>query len=127
MFALDFAPRVVRELVLLCEHRKNMIPIMGNALFPEQYAHLVPAVDIIYQDIAQRDQAGIFLKNCKRFLKSGGFALLALKARSVDVSKRPKEVFKDIKTQLEKEMTIVDYKELDPYEKDHAMFVCKKK
>ena len=24
-------------------------------------------------------------------------------------------------------MTVVDYRELDPFEKDHALFVCKRK
>jgi len=78
-------------------------------------------------DIAQKNQAEIFLKNCKMFLKKGGFGLLALKARSVDVTRNPKIIFKEIREKLEKQMIIVDYRELDPYEKDHAFFVVKKK
>ena len=61
------------------------------------------------------------------FLKKNGFGLLALKARSIDVTKRPKEIFKQVRQALEKELMIVDYRELEPYEKDHAMFVCKRK
>ena len=127
VFALDFAPRVVRDLALLSDRRSNMVPIMADAHLPQEYAHLVPAVDVIYQDIAQRDQAEIFLKNCKIFLKHDGFALLAVKAKSVDISKRSKQIFREVREMIEKELTIVDYRELDPYEKDHCMFVCKKK
>ena len=127
IIALDFAPRVVRDLVMLCEQRQNMIPVMADAHLPQMYYHMVPAVDVVYQDVAQRDQAEIFLKNCALFLKSGGFGILCVKARSIDVSKNPREVFRNIREKLEKEMIIVDYRELDPYEKDHCIFVCKKK
>jgi fibrillarin-like pre-rRNA processing protein len=126
VFCLDFAPRVVRDLYALCETRNNMAPIIGDANKPETYEHLIPKVDVVFMDIAQRNQVDIFLKNLK-FLKKGGFGLLALKARSVDVTKKPKRVFKDARAELEKHITIVDYRELDPYEKDHCFFVCKKK
>lgn len=126
VFALDFAPVVARDLVFLCEARSNMAPILADANHPESYKNEVCGVDIVYQDIAQRDQVGIFLKNCDTFLKQGGFGILAVKARSVDVTKRPKEVFNQVRAELEKSITVADYRELDPFEKDHAFFVCKK-
>jgi fibrillarin-like pre-rRNA processing protein len=127
VYALDFAPRVLRDLVFVAEQRKNIAPVLADANQPETYAHLVSEVDTVFMDIAQKNQAEIFLKNCKMFLKKGGFGLLALKARSVDVTRNPKIIFKEIREKLEKQMIIVDYRELDPYEKDHAFFVCKKK
>ncbi len=134
VFCLDFAPRVVRDLVFVCESRSNMAPILGDAKQPDGYADKLPAegVDVVYQDIAQKDQVGIFLKNCDRFLKQGGYGLLAVKARSIDVTKYPTDIFKDIKRGFEtgeegKRYVIVDYRELDPFEKDHAFFVVKKK
>ena len=127
IFCLDFAPRVVRDLVFLCEERKNMAPMLENALMPETYKDKVPQVDVIYQDIAQRDQIGIFLSNCEEYLKQGGFGLLALKPRSIDVTRKPKDIFRETRKILEEKLTIVDYKELDPYEMDHAFFVVKKK
>ncbi|MEM4260327.1 MAG: fibrillarin-like rRNA/tRNA 2'-O-methyltransferase [Candidatus Woesearchaeota archaeon] len=127
IFALDFAPRVVRDLWFLCDKRKNMAPLLADANHPETYSHLVSAVDVIYMDVAQRNQAEIFLKNINKFLKQGGFGILCVKARSVDVTKKPSEIFKKVRDELKKETIIVDYKELSPYEKDHAMFVVKKK
>lgn len=127
VFALDFAPRTTRELVYLCSQRKNMMPIMADARHPEQFSHYLTLVDAVFQDVAQRDQAEIFMKNCDAFLKKGGFGVLAVKARSVDVAKKPKQVFREVREFLEKRITIVDYRELEPLEKDHCIFICKKK
>lgn len=127
VFALDFAPRVLRDLVFLAESRNNIAPILADANKPETYAHLACEVDTVFMDIAQKNQVEIFLKNCKIYLKQGGFGLLTLKARSLDVTKYPKDIYKKVRTELEKEMIVVDYRELDPFEKDHALFVCKKK
>lgn len=126
IFAVDFAPRVVRDLVFVCEDRKNIAPILADANRPEKYLDRVSLVDVIYMDIAQKNQAEIFLKNCELFLKRKGFALLAVKARSVDVTKKPKQVFNLVKRQIEEKLKIIDYKELRPFQKDHCMFVCKK-
>ena len=125
MFAIDFAPVVVRDLVFICEQRKNMTPLLEDCNHPENYKDKITKVDIVYQDIAQKNQVEIFLKNMQ-FAKPDGFGLLALKARSVDVTKKPKDVFKEVRRQLEKEVKIVDYRELDPFEKDHCFFVVKK-
>jgi len=127
LFGVDPAPRVMREFIFLCEDRKNMAPIIEDANHPEQYKDLVPKVDVVFQDIAQRSQVSIFLKNCDMFLKKGGFGLLTVKARSIDVTKVPKKIFNQVRNELERNITIVDYRELDPYEKDHCIFVVKKK
>ena len=128
VFALDFAPRVVRELVFLCEKRNNMAPILADANQPDSYKENVPEeVDVVYQDIAQRNQAEIFLKNCRQFLKKGGYGLIAIKARSVDVTKKPSEIFKQVRDQISKELIIIDERKLDPFEMDHIFYVCKKK
>jgi fibrillarin-like pre-rRNA processing protein len=124
IFALDVAPRVVRDLTFLAEERTNIIPLMEDCNHPEHYASLLPAADIVYQDIAQRNQLEIFLKNL-RFLKPRSFGLLAIKSRSIDVTKHPRDVYKDVRRELERKVTIVDNRELDPYEKDHCLFVIK--
>ena len=73
VFALDFAPRTTRELVFLCEQRKNVEPMLADAAKPETYKEdVVEKVDFVFQDIAQKNQVGIFLANDEMFLKSGG-------------------------------------------------------
>lgn len=127
VFAVDFAPRMLRDLVFVAEKRSNIGPIMGDANKPEEYLTLVSEVDVVYQDVAQRNQFEIFVKNCDLFLKPKGFGLLAIKARSMDVTKKPQMLFNEVREQLEKKFTIVDKRILDPFQKDHIMFLVKKK
>ena len=125
VFCLDFAPRVVRDLVFVCEDRMNMCPILGDANKPETYAKRISKVDVIFQDIAQRMQVEILLKNLK-YLKPKGFVVIAIKSRSIDVVKKPVLVFKEVEKKLKTALKIVDKKDLAPLEKDHMLFVCQK-
>ena len=126
VFAVDIAPRVMRDLIFLCYGRKNIAPILADANKINKLIERVCAVDVVYQDVAQKSQVDIFLKNVNLFLKQDGYALLAVKARSIDVTKNPKLIFKEVKEKLEKTLTIIDYRELEPFQKDHCMFICKK-
>ena len=127
IFAVDIAPRVMRDLIFLSYRRKNIVPILADSNKTDLLKERVCTVDVLYQDVAQKNQVEIFLKNADLFLKSGGYALLAVKARSMDVTKNPKQIFRDVKERLEKEMTIIDQRDLEPFQKDHSMFICKKK
>lgn len=127
LFGIDSAPRVLRDFVFLCEKRKNMTALLENAAHPETYADKVCQADVVYQDISQRNQAEIFLKNCDMFLKKGGYGLFAVKARSIDVTQEPKKIFMEVRAILEKHMIVIDYRMLEPFEMDHCMFIVKKK
>ncbi|HID61090.1 MAG TPA: fibrillarin-like rRNA/tRNA 2'-O-methyltransferase [Hadesarchaea archaeon] len=126
VYCVEVSSRPLRDLLLVCKRRLNMVPILANARQPCNYCMLVGDTDVIYQDIAQPDQTDILLKNVKVFLQEGGYTVLALKARSIDVTKEPREIFRNEVEKLEKEMEVIDAKILDPYEKDHAMLVLKK-
>ncbi len=125
IFAVDLSPRVMRDIIFLCYERKNIVPILEDANYINKLKERVCTVDIVYQDTSQRNQLDIFLKNIHLFLKEGGYALLAVKARSIDFSKDPKKIFREVREKLEKKVKIIDYKELEPFQKDHCMFICK--
>ena len=127
VFAVDSAPRVVRELVFLCEQRPNIAPILADANQPDAYKGRITQVDWLYQDIAQKHQVDIFLKNLDVFLKPGCFGLLVVKARSIDVTKDPSFIFDDVQKTLEQSVVVEDKVILAPYQKDHCLFVCRKK
>lgn len=130
VICVDVAPRVVRDLVFVCQRRVNMAPVLADCKKPETYREFVPQrVDVIFQDIAQRDQIEIFLRNIELYLKPGGFGIIAIKARSIDVSKNPQVIFKESFERLNRisSLVIVDKRELAPLEKDHILFVVKKK
>ncbi|MGM5483648.1 MAG: fibrillarin-like rRNA/tRNA 2'-O-methyltransferase [Nanobdellota archaeon] len=126
LYALDFAPRTQRQLVFLSESRDNMVCLLEDANRPDDYCEKIPKVDVIFQDVAQKQQAEIFIKNIDKCLKEGGFALLAVKSKSIDIKRKPKAIFNEIKEKLENKYTIVDQRSLEPYEKDHWIFVVKK-
>lgn len=125
IFALDFAPRVVRQLVYVCEERKNIAPLLEDANKPENYKDKITKVDVVYQDISQKNQVGIFLKNIDLFLKRGGYAIIAVKARSIDVTQNPKKIFEEVKNELKQKLQIIEFKNLEPFQRDHCMFICK--
>ncbi len=127
VFAIEFSPKVTRHLVYLAETRPNIAPILADAKHPEKYLPFVLQSDFMFQDIAQREQVEIFLRNARLFLKKGGYCALALKARSIDVAELPKKLFIQAKAQLQKELIVHDMISLEPFEKDHALFVCQKK
>ena len=127
VFAVDVAPRVMKDLIFNCEGRKNIAPILADANHTKELMDRISVVDVIYQDIAQKNQVDILLKNINMFLKKDGYAIIAVKARSIDVTKHPKQLFKEVRERLEKELIIVDYRTLEPYQKDHCMFICKNK
>ena len=66
VYCVEVSQRSFRDLITACEAVKNMVPILGNARTPNSYAPLLGAIDIVYQDISQRDQTPIFLKNIRR-------------------------------------------------------------
>jgi len=101
IFAIEFAPRPGRDLYKLAEQRKNIIPIIADARYPQQYSHLVDAVDCLYCDVAQPTQSQLFLKNANAFLRSGGQGYIAIKTKSISQKEKPKAIFDNEVKQLE--------------------------
>lgn len=126
IFCVDIAPVVVRKLLVVCKQRENMIPILANAAHPETYEKRIVPVDVIIQDVAQKNQAEIVHRNMQ-LLKPKGTVLISIKTRSIDVTKKPEFVMKGVTKELEQFLKIIDIKSLEPYEKDHYILLGKKK
>ena len=126
VFGVDSAPVVMRELVFLAEQRKNIAPVLADASQPDQYKDLIVSVDFLYQDVAQKNQVDIFLKNLQ-FLKKGCLAFLVIKARSIDFSKKPEDVFSAVSEELKKHVSVLQEINISSFQKDHCMFICRKR
>jgi len=124
VYAVEFAPRVARDLVRLSERMHNVIPLVADVINPN-YGHIVELVDFMYQDIAQPRQAEIAITNAEMFLQTGGYACIMIKARSVDVTAKPKSVFKREIKKLEESLEIMCVHELDPFYKAHAAVIAR--
>ncbi len=117
VWAVEISPISMNSLVSLAERRKNVIPILADARYPKRYAMFVDSPDVIYQDISQRDQVNIFLKNMDFFNPKYGF--LMLKTRTIDMRKRPRDVMNESKKIIEKKYGIVEVVNISRYQKDH--------
>src|SRR3990172_6484597 len=123
VYCVEFAQRSFRDLVNnVCKNRPNTLPIFEDARFPSRYRSLVPEVDCAYADIAQPDQARILAENMDVFLSKGGCFLLAVKSRSIDVTRNPSEIFREEAGQLQgRGYKITEVVRLEPFEMDHCM------
>jgi len=97
IYGVEVAQRPMRDLLRVTRVRKNIVPILESASRPEAYAHIVEEVDVLYEDVAQPDQGRIAVENSALYLRRGGFAVVAVKASSVDVRLPPREVYRRVK------------------------------
>ncbi|RQG91691.1 fibrillarin-like rRNA/tRNA 2'-O-methyltransferase [Natrarchaeobius halalkaliphilus] len=124
-YAVEFAARPARDLLDAAASRPRLFPLLADARKPATYAHVVEAdVDAIVQDVATRGQARVALEN-RRFLADDGRLLLAVKARSEDVTRDPEDVFTDVETELDEGYEILERRRLEPYHADHLAVVAR--
>ncbi|WP_416839848.1 fibrillarin-like rRNA/tRNA 2'-O-methyltransferase [Haloferax sp. DFSO52] len=126
-YAVEFAPRPVRDLVAVAEARDNLFPLLKDARDPASYAHVVEAdVDCLVMDVATRGQATVAVRN-RQFLADDGRLLMAVKARSEDVTADPDDVFDDVLDELEAAYDILETARLDRFHADHLGIVARPK
>ena len=123
-YAVEFAPRPARDLVDAAEPRDRLFPLLKDARTPNRYAHVVESdVDAIVQDVATRGQAGVAVRNAQ-FLADDGRLLLAIKARSEDVTAAPETVFESALDRLREAYEILETQRLDRFHEDHLGVVA---
>jgi fibrillarin-like pre-rRNA processing protein len=124
--AVEVSRRVFVNLLALAETRRNVLPILADASQPEAYANRVERVGVVYQDIAQRDQVPILLGNL-RFMEERGTAVLMVKSRSIDVARRPEDVYREVEAELTQAgLRVLSTVPLDPFQRDHAAVVARR-
>ena len=102
-----------------------MIPLLEDASKPHNYLSLLQKVNLVYADIAQRNQTNIFMDNLRLYLKKDGYGIIMIKARSIDVTRKPKHIFREVKSIIiESGYRVLEEIDLNPYDKDHQAMVC---
>lgn len=123
-YAVEFSPRPVRDLLDVCETRPRLFPLLKDARRPETYAHVVEAdCDLLVQDVATRGQATVAARNAQ-FLADDGRLVMAIKARSEDVSADPDAVFDEVLSDLRETYEILATQRLDRFHEDHLGVVA---
>lgn len=126
VYALEFSETSMRKLLETAKKRGNVTPLLQDARRPEDYRYLIGEVDVIYQDVAQPDQSEILMKNARLFLKRGDYAIICIKARSIDAVEDPVKVFGKEKKKLAREFQLLEEINLMPYDKDHRLFILRR-
>lgn len=129
VFGVDVSAKVMNKLTWLCEQRENMIPVLADASNPESYESDLQGfpVEVIFQDISQKEQAEIFMKNAGRFLGRGKHGLISIKARSISATGNAKEIIEKEVKKLKGKFRVLRKVSLAPFEKEHTMVLCKRK
>ena len=126
LFCIEISERSMRDLLKLCEHRSNVLPMLQDARNVSAYGKDVGTVDVIYEDVAAPDQAEMLLYNSE-LLKSGGFAYVAIKSQSIDVSKKPTEVYDAFIKKVSTKFALIEAINIEPFDRMHLFVVLKKR
>ena len=116
--AVDISAVAMAELLVLAKSKKNIIPSLNDAHFPERYRIQANNPEIRYQDIAQNDQVDIFIRNCKYFKPK--YAFLMLKTQSI--SGKNKDIFKDTEEKLKENFEKVETVNINKWAKGHSAY-----
>jgi fibrillarin-like pre-rRNA processing protein len=127
VYGVDISAYSMQKLLLASFKRENLIPILGNCDKVEEYQDLLKEkFDWIIQDIAQKNQVEILIKNADLFLKEKGLVLLSLKLSAIS-QKDHKKTTEDQLTLFRRKFNIINQKRLDPFEKKHVLILGQKK
>ncbi len=119
IYAVEISVDPFYKLLSLAERRTNIIPVLEDANNPERYSFFVENPEIIYQDIAQRNQIQIFNNNASLF-EEARYGVLILKTRSISSRVNEKVLLKESVSNIEgfKTLEIIDLK---PYDESNYM------
>jgi len=128
IYGVEFAERSIRQLIQNSDKRKNIVPILGDANFPETYANSIfTSIDLVYQDIAQPNQAKIAVDNCNYYLKKNGFLILAIKSQSIDSVQKSEKIYIQEKRIIEKAgYAIIDSINIHKFAANHIILTVQK-
>ena len=116
--AVDISAVAMAELLVLAKNKKNIIPCLNDAHFPERYRIQANNPEIIYQDIAQNDQVDIFIRNFNYFKPKCAFLML----KTQSIAGRNKEIFKETETKLTQLFEKVETVNINKWAKGHSAY-----
>lgn len=129
IYGVEFSERSIRQLIQNTSNRKNIIPILGDVRYPETYAKSIfTSMDLIYQDVAQPNQAEIAKINCNYYLREGGILILAIKSQSIDSVQKSEKIYAQEISVIEKAgYAIIEGVNIHRYAANHIILIVKRK
>ncbi|MGQ9513618.1 MAG: fibrillarin-like rRNA/tRNA 2'-O-methyltransferase [Thermoproteota archaeon] len=129
VFCVEVAYRPMRDLLTrVAKRRENVVAVLADARHPLLYRWMMEECDVTYCDIAQHDQTKIMIDNSDHYLKPGGYALIAIKARSISAVARLEEIYREESNKIRAAgYETVEQIDLEPYSEAHRMITSIKK
>ncbi len=126
IYVIEKSPTSFAPLLALSRRRSNLYPILADAQLPERYRADVGLVDLLYQDVAQRNQAAIFVENARATLAPRGRGIFMLKVRSVTQTRPSVSIVRDARAELERGGHEVRAEVgLSPFARDHVALLTR--
>lgn len=124
IFAVESSYEPFVKLIKLSERRDNIYPILEDANYPEKYNFFTDDIDILYQDISQRNQVQIFNNNAESFpsIKHG---ILILKIRAITSKQSEKQILNTSLEQI-KGLRVREVINLKPFHRAHYLVYCER-
>ncbi|GAM24776.1 hypothetical protein SAMD00019534_079510, partial [Acytostelium subglobosum LB1] len=125
VYGIELSARSGRDLIGMAKKRTNVIPIIEDARHPQKYRMLIGMCDVLFADVAQPNQAQIVAQNAAYFLKNEGHFIISIKANCIDSTASTEAVVtKEIeKLKADNLKPLELLKNLDPYERHHALVI----
>ena len=121
IYVIEKSPSSFGPLLALARKRPNLLPILADAQLPERYRADVGEVELLYQDVAQRDQTRIFRENAEACLGRDGRGLVMLKVRSVTQRRATSAIVKESRAELASSgFRVAGEWSLSPFARDHV-------
>jgi fibrillarin-like pre-rRNA processing protein len=126
LYVIEKSPTSFAPLLALARRRSHLLPILADAQLPERYRADVGLVDLLYQDVAQRNQAAIFVENARAVLAPRGRGIFMLKVRSVTQSRPSAVIVREARAELERGgLEVRAEVGLAPFARDHAALIVR--
>jgi len=125
VLAVEPSVRPFVRLLEVAERYPNLLPILGDARRPEEYAGSVGPVDGLYVDVAQADQAEIAAVNAAAFLRPGGPLLFVVKTSSLGREARPREALRRALDRWPPELRAEEPLDLEPFHRRHYLVAAR--
>jgi fibrillarin-like pre-rRNA processing protein len=126
VYVIEKSPIAFAPLLALARRRTNLYPILADAQLPERYRADVGMVDLLYQDVAQRNQAAIFVENARATLAPRARGIFMLKVRSVTQRRPAAAIVRAARDELERGgLEVRAEVGLAPFARDHVALVTR--
>lgn len=124
VYAVESSYEPFVKLLKLSESRTNIYPILEDANYPEKYNFFLDRIDIVYQDISQRNQVQIFNENANA-CKDASNAILILKTRAISSRMSEKQILNETLENI-RGFRIREVINLKPFHKSHYLIYLEK-